>query len=80
MTSSRYEYSQLQMCVCCSGIAHTGFDAQPDTIEAELLAENQRLLPQLNICNLPMHRIGAIVVAWTPNEVQIYMSLCDQAH
>src|SRR6476661_8763931 len=50
-----------------TALLHTGFDAKPGTIEARLVRRGCELLsayaPQAGI---PLARIGALLVAWTP--------------
>ena len=53
-----------------TALLHTGFDAKPGTLEARLVRRGHELLsayaPQAGI---PLARIGALLVAWTPAEV-----------
>ncbi len=53
-----------------TAILHTGFDAKPGSLEARLVRRGSELMhvhgPQLGI---PIERTGALLVAWTPDEV-----------
>jgi glycerol-3-phosphate dehydrogenase len=53
-----------------TAILHTGFDAKPDTLEAALVRRgwelHNQLAPELGI---PIERTGAVLVAWTPEEL-----------
>ena len=58
------------MYVICSGVAHVGFDAEPGTMEAACLTETSTSLKEL--CQqhgITFVRVGAIVVAWSSEEV-----------
>ena len=53
-----------------TAILHTGFDAKPGTLEARLVRRGSELMraygPQAGI---PIERIGAVLVAWTQDEL-----------
>jgi glycerol-3-phosphate dehydrogenase len=53
-----------------TAILHTGFDAKPGTIEARLVARGHQLLSQYaKEVGIPLEKTGALLVAWTPEEV-----------
>jgi glycerol-3-phosphate dehydrogenase len=53
-----------------TAILHTGFDMKPHTLESDLVSQGYRLLldyaRETNIC---VEQTGAILVAWTQDEV-----------
>src|SRR5262249_48841495 len=52
-----------------TAIHHTGFDAKPGTIEAELLPRGYRLLDQYaERVGIPIVRTGALLVAWNADQ------------
>lgn len=52
-----------------SGIVHTGFDVTPNTLEAECLYNSLSALPELHLHNVTTSKTGAVMVAWSDNEV-----------
>lgn len=53
-----------------TAILHTGFDAKPGTLEARLVARGHDLmLDYAEEVGVPIERVGALLVAWTPEQV-----------
>lgn len=64
-----------------SAIWHTGFDARPGTLEARLLRRSYPLLETfMRQAGVPFERVGALVVAWTPEEEEALPRLLERAH
>jgi glycerol-3-phosphate dehydrogenase len=64
-----------------SAIWHTGFDALPGTLEARLLRRSYPLLEAfMRQSGVPFERLGALVIAWTPEEAALLPRLEEQAH
>ncbi len=54
-----------------SAILHTGFDAEPDSLEAKLVRRGHTLLTRYaQSTGIPLERTGALVVAWSDDELQ----------
>lgn len=54
-----------------TAILHTGFDAKPGTAEAKLVTRGHGLLLAYAAeVGIPIERTGALLVAWTPEEVE----------
>jgi glycerol-3-phosphate dehydrogenase len=52
-----------------TAILHTGFDSKPGTAESRLVARGYRLLDEYAArVGIPTARIGALMVAWTPEQ------------
>jgi glycerol-3-phosphate dehydrogenase len=52
-----------------TAILHTGFDAKPGTIESKLVARGYELLSAYaSQVGIPTARLGALMVAWTPEQ------------
>ena len=52
-----------------TAILHTGFDAVPGSLESTLVARGFTLLKEYaGVVGIPVEEIGAILVAWTPEE------------
>src|SRR5690625_2374054 len=63
-----------------TAILHTGFDATPGTLESRLVAEGYHLLgayPQQT--GIPVERTGAVLVAWTEEQLATLPELADKA-
>jgi len=55
-----------------SAIVHTGFDAPPGSLESRLVAEGNRLYEEASLeLDIPFRRVGALMVATTPEELEI---------
>jgi glycerol-3-phosphate dehydrogenase len=53
-----------------TAILHTGFDAKPGTLESRLLSRGSGLLRSYaEATGIPVERTGALLVAWTPDQV-----------
>ncbi len=64
-----------------TAILHTGFDASPGTLEARLVARGYELLgAYAEQTGIPVERTGAILVAWTPDELAALPALLAKAH
>jgi glycerol-3-phosphate dehydrogenase len=52
-----------------TAIHHTGFDAKPGTIESRLVARGYELLSDYSAgVGIPLSTLGALMVAWTPEQ------------
>ncbi len=64
-----------------TAIWHTGFDAKPGTLEAQLLRRSYALMesyaPEAGI---PTERLGGLLVAWTEDQFQNLSNLLQRAH
>jgi glycerol-3-phosphate dehydrogenase len=64
-----------------TAIWHTGFDANPGSLEARLMRRSYALmeafLPQANIAH---ERLGAILIAWNPEQLDALPALLEKAH
>jgi len=59
----------LDFVACISGLAHIVIDATPGTLESQCLTENQALIAELAPYNITTRKTGAIIVAWSADEV-----------
>ncbi len=63
-----------------TAILHTGFDATPGTLESRLVARGYDLLgAYAERTGIPVERTGALLVAWTDEELDALPSLRDKA-
>ena len=63
-----------------TAILHTGFDATPGTLESALVARGYRLLGDYAAaCGIPVERTGAVLVAWTDEELAALPELREKA-
>lgn len=63
-----------------TAILHTGFDAKPGTLESRLVARGYELLgAYAEATGIPVERTGALLVAWTQEELDALPSLRDKA-
>ncbi|MGZ4480251.1 MAG: FAD-dependent oxidoreductase, partial [Nocardioidaceae bacterium] len=63
-----------------TAILHTGFDAAPGTLEARLVCRGYRLLSDYaRATGVPVERLGAVLVAWTQEQLQALPGLADKA-
>ena len=54
-----------------TAILHTGFDAKPGTLESRLVARGHELLGEYAVhTGIPVERTGALLVAWTDEELE----------
>lgn len=64
-----------------TAIWHTGFDAKPGTLEARLMRRSYALMEAfLPAANIPVERLGALLVAWTDEQLQALPALLAKAH
>ena len=60
---------------------HTGYDAQPGSLEARLLHRSytlmERFIPEAGI---PVERVGGLLIAWTEAQRQALPALLEKAH
>jgi glycerol-3-phosphate dehydrogenase len=55
-----------------TAIHHTGFDAKPGTLESRLVARGYELLGEYAArVGIPMESLGALMVAWTPDQREV---------
>ena len=63
-----------------TALLHTGFDVTPGTLEARLVRRGHELLsayaPQAGI---PLARVGALLVAWTPEQRAAFPRIVERA-
>ncbi|MBP6997793.1 MAG: FAD-dependent oxidoreductase [Phycicoccus sp.] len=63
-----------------TAILHTGFDAKPGTLESRLVARGYELLGDYAArTGIPVERTGALLVAWTDEELAALPGLRDKA-
>lgn len=63
-----------------TAILHTGFDAKPGTLESRLVSRGYTLLGDYaERTGIPMERTGALLVAWTDEELANLPSLREKA-
>jgi glycerol-3-phosphate dehydrogenase len=63
-----------------TAILHTGFDAKPGTLESRLVRRGYQLLSDYATeTGIPVERTGALLVAWTPDELEVMPALRDKA-
>lgn len=63
-----------------TAILHTGFDASPGTLESRLMVRGNTLLREYAArSGIPIEATGAVLVAWTEEELDTLPSLQDKA-
>ena len=63
-----------------TAILHTGFDATPGTLELRLVTRGCKLLrTNARVTGIPVERTGALLVAWTDEELNALPGLKDKA-
>src|SRR5215831_18285524 len=63
-----------------TAILHTGFDAKPGTLESRLVARGHELLSgYATLTGIPVERTGAVLVAWTEDELEALPGLKENA-
>jgi len=63
-----------------TAILHTGFDAKPGSLEARLVHEGYLLLGEYaESVGIPVERTGALLVAWTDEQLRALPALQDKA-
>src|SRR5215470_10125805 len=64
-----------------TAIWHTGFDATPGSLEAQLLRRSYPLLAEfMDEAGVPVERLGALLIAWTPEQQAALPALLARAH
>jgi glycerol-3-phosphate dehydrogenase len=64
-----------------TAILHTGFDAPPGSLEAQLVRDGHRLLRSYaETTGIPIERTGAVVVAWNAEQEAELPTLLSKAH
>ena len=64
-----------------TAIWHTGYDAPVGSLEAELLKRSYPLMEAfMKEVGSPFERIGGLLIAWTPEQLQTLPSLLSKAH
>lgn len=64
-----------------SGILHTGFDTVPQTLESKLVKRGYELYQSFaRDIELPIKKIGAYIIAWKPEDLEILREILDTAH
>ncbi|GAA0821839.1 NAD(P)/FAD-dependent oxidoreductase [Streptosporangium amethystogenes subsp. fukuiense] len=63
-----------------TAILHTGFDAKPGTLESRLVGEGYHLLSEYaELTGIPVEHTGALLVAWTAEELDALPGLREKA-
>lgn len=63
-----------------TAILHTGFDAVPGSLESRLVARGYELLgAYADVVGIPVERVGAVLVAWTDEELAALPGLAEKA-
>ncbi len=63
-----------------TAILHTGFDATPGTLESRLVSRGYELLSDYAaVTGIPVERTGAVLVAWTDEELAALPALREKA-
>ncbi|MGI5466750.1 NAD(P)/FAD-dependent oxidoreductase [Streptomyces sp. CA-132043] len=63
-----------------TAILHTGFDAEPGTLESRLVARGYRLLSAYaEAAGIPVEHTGAVLVAWDDEELRALPGLKEKA-
>jgi glycerol-3-phosphate dehydrogenase len=63
-----------------TALLHTGFDAKPDTLESRLVSRGNRLLEEYATrVGIPVARIGALLVAWSPEQLDAFPGIVGRA-
>src|SRR5579864_4588453 len=63
-----------------TAILHTGFDAKPGSLESRLLSRGSGLLRSYAAqAGIPVERTGALLVAWTPEQVAALPEIAENA-
>src|SRR5690349_13207711 len=64
-----------------TAIWHTGFDAKPDSLEAQLLRRSYKLMESyMPEAGIPFERIGGLLIAWNQDQLEALPKLLDKAH
>jgi glycerol-3-phosphate dehydrogenase len=64
-----------------TALLHTGFDAKPGTLEARLVRRGHELLAvYASRVGIPLARIGALLVAWNPEQRAAFPAIVERAN
>src|SRR2546427_8519289 len=64
-----------------TALLHTGFDAKPGTLEAKLVRRGHELLAAYALeAGIPVERTGALLVAWTEEQLAEFPAIVERAH
>ncbi len=64
-----------------TSIWHTGYDAKPGTLEAQLLTRSYELLKDyVELAGIPNERLGAVLVAWNEDQFNALPQIVEKAH
>ena len=64
-----------------TALLHTGFDAEPGTLEARLVRRGHELLGEYaSRVGIPLQRIGALLVAWDEEQLGAFAGIVQRAH
>ena len=64
-----------------TAILHTGYDAKPDYLEAQLVRRGYQLLGEYSLeAGIPVERIGGLLIAWNEEQQQALPGILAQAH
>lgn len=64
-----------------SAILHTGFDAPPNSLELQCIKDGHQEYCEIHErLNLPLLKTGALVVAWTDDQLVSLAGIVEQAH
>jgi glycerol-3-phosphate dehydrogenase len=63
-----------------TALLHTGFDAKPGTLEAKLVRRGHQLLTEYaKQVGIPVARVGALLVAWSPEQLAAFSQIVERA-
>ena len=64
-----------------TAILHTGFDASPGTLESTLVRRGYQLLSEYSdLRSIAVERVGAMLIAWTPDQLRQFDALLATAN
>jgi glycerol-3-phosphate dehydrogenase len=64
-----------------TALLHTGFDAKPGTLEARLVRRGHELLSEYaSKVGIPLARTGALLVAWSDEQLAAFPGIVERAH
>ena len=63
-----------------TALLHTGFDAEPGTLEARLVPRGRQLLAEYAArVGIPLERTGALLVAWSTEQLKAFPGIAERA-
>ena len=63
-----------------TALLHTGFDAEPGTLEARLVRRGHELLGEYaSRVGIPLQRIGALLVAWDEEQLRAFAGIAKRS-